>query len=697
MSVVALKKTRPVPVLREVPAPGPRRLWAAALGGLFVIAACYHWLQSRGHVTPAIFTDELLFSELARSFAAGEGFAVRGQPFPFPSFLPSLLQAPVWLVSSTPAAYALAKALNTVLMCSAAFPAYWLARQLVRPAQALVVAAATVTGGAMVYHGYLTSEAAAYPVFLLAVVVCVRALAVPSPRRDLLAVTVLGVAVLTRAQFVVLPLAFALAILLVGRPLRRHATALVTLGALAGAGLIVGASVLGFYAGAGELDYPLGETLRWTGWTAALLPFAAGLLVVPGALLGIGLGVLRPRSAAERGFAVLTALLILLMPLQAGLIASGEARKPFERYVFYLVPLVFVAFLALAERHDVGRRLYTAVALGVGGLVLSVPFASLALDSFSFDSPTLSAVEAAGRWTSPGDAATFFAAAGLVGALAAAALMRRPLVLAGASIVLVFLIGVAAYSGDRRMTSRSLDSLAPTQPDWLQRTGIREADVLALPGGSLHSGWNLESWNRKVGRTFHLGDVPRDPLPFTQVALRPDGTTGMRSEYLVVDEAGTQVELDAERVARPKPGLTLYKTSGPVRFRSLAFGLYADGWAQSVLRYAAYPGRRTAGAYRVTLALPSGHLPRRVELEAGPIRRSVRLRPSSAVTVHIPAAGYPLPELAIRTDRADFTGGNTPRPRLVALRVTSLSFEQSRVGGARLKPGTAATRKGSRN
>ncbi|MGH2995885.1 MAG: hypothetical protein ACRDM9_06185, partial [Gaiellaceae bacterium] len=639
MSVVALRKVRPAPAVHEVPARDPRRrVWPLALGGVFAVATLYHWLQSRGHVTPAIFTDELLFSELARSFASGDGFTVRDQPFFFPAFVPSLLQAPVWLVGSTPAAYGLAKALNAVLMCSAAFPAYWLARPLVRPVSALVVAVAAVTGGAMLYHGYLTSEAAAYPVFLLAVALCVRALAEPSPRRDLAALAVLALAVLTRAQFLVLPLAFVLAILLIGRPVRRHVTALAALGVATVVGLVAGAALLGFYAGARELEYPLGETLRWSGWTAALLPFAAGLLVVPGALLGIGLGVIRPRSAAERGFAALTGLLVVLMPLQAGLIASGEARKPFERYAFYLLPLAFVAFFAFAERRDVGRWLYAAVALGVGGLALAVPFAELALDSFSFDSPTLSAVEAVGRWTSPGDAAAFFAAAGLLGALAAVALRRRPLLVAGVSIVLALLVGAAAYAGDRRMTRRSLDSLAPAQPDWLQRAGIPQADVLALPSGSLHSGWNLESWNRNVGRTLHLGDVPADPLPYTQVGLRPDGrlhsaTAPVRTDYLVVDESGTQIELDAERVARPRSGIALYRTAGIVRFRSAAFGLYADGWAQSVLRYAAFPGRRASGAYRVTLALPAGRLPRAVELEAGPVRRRFELRPGTSVTV----------------------------------------------------------------
>jgi hypothetical protein len=302
-----------------------------------------------------------------------------------------------------------------------------------------------------------------------------------------------------------------------------------------------------------------------------------------------------------------------------------------------------------------------------------------------------------GRWTSPGDAAAFLAVAGLLAALASAVLRHRPLVLAGASLILAFVVGAAAYSGDRRMTRRSLESLAPAQPGWLERTGIPEADVLALPGGSLHSGWMLESWNRNVGRTLHLGDLPPDPLPYTQVALRPDGTLPVGTDYLVVDESGTQVALDAEQVARPKPGLALYRTSGVVRFRSVSFGLYPDGWAQSVLRYAAFPGRGAAGVYRLTLELPAGRLPRTVELEAGPVQRRVRLRPGAAVNLRVPATGYPLPELAIRTNRADFVGAGTPRPRLVALRVRELRFDPFRVGGARLKPGTAGSEKGSRN
>ena len=667
--------------LYEVPAPAtPTRLWLLALAGIVALGALYHWLQSRGHVTPSVFTDELLFSELARGIAAGDGFVVRGEPLFFPAFVPSLLQAPAWLFASTPLAYAVAKALNTALMCSAALPAYWLARHLVRPAHALIVAAATVTGGGMLYHGYLTSEAAAYPVFLLAIAVCVRALAAPSRGRDLVAVAVLLVAVLTRAQFVVLPLVFAVAILLVGRPMRRHVTALAALGAAAGLALLAGASALGFYEGARNLDYPLTETLRWSGWTAALLPFAAGLLVAPGALLGIGFALRRPRSAAERAFALMTALLLVLMPLQAGLIASGESHKPFERYVFYLVPLVFLAFFTCAERSAVRMRAFVLAACGLAALALVVPFSSLALDPFSFDSPTLSAVETLGRWTSQGDAAALLAAAGVVAALAAAALRRHPATVAIASLVVAFLIGFAAYDGDRRMTQRTLDSLAPAQPDWLERSGIRMADVLALPGGSLHFGWVLESWNRNVGRTFHLGDVPHDQLPYTEVGLNRDGTVSalpnrpIRSPYLVVDDSGTRIDLVGSRVRRLRDGLALYRTDGVLRFRSLAFGVYPDGWARSVVRYTVFPGASRGGFYRVELELPVGRPARLVELEAGPVRRRAALRPGRTISVRVPVSISPVPELEIRIDRADFIGAATSHPRLVGARVKTLKF-----------------------
>jgi hypothetical protein len=253
-------------------------------------------------------------------------------------------------------------------------------------------------------------------------------------------------------------------------------------------------------------------------------------------------------------------------------------------------------------------------------------------------------------------------------------------VLGIASVALAFLIGLAAYDGDRRMTRRTLDSLAAAHPDWLERSGIDEADVLVLPGGSLHAGWVLESWNRNVGRTFHLGDVPDDPLPYTEVGLNGDGTVvtaagePVRSRYLVLNEAGTQVQLVGRLLARPGAGLALYRNDGALRLRSYADGLHRDGWIRSVARYRAWPAKASRGWYRVTLALPAGRPARVVDVEAGPVRQRATLRAGASLSFRVPVSGQPLPELGIRIDRADFVDADTPRPRLVAARVKALEF-----------------------
>jgi len=661
--------------------PGGSRRWPLALGTLFCLATVYHWLQSRGHVTPAVFTDELMFSELARSLAEGNGLTVRGRDFPFPAVVPVLLQAPAWLIGGA-TGYGFAKALNAVLMCLAVFPAWTLARLVLRPAHAFGVAVATVAGGAMLYHSYLTSEAVAYPIYLLAVAVCIRALADPSRRWDAAAVLVLGLAVLTRAQFVALPIAFVVAVLLVGRPLRRHSVALAALGVLAAAAVVQGVSGLGFYAGAGELHYSVVETLRWTGLTAGLLPFAAGMLVVPGALLGLGYAVARPRSRAEGAFGVMTLLLLVAGLLQAGLIASGEADRPLERYAFYAVPLLFASFFLYVERGAPRRMLYAGVALAVGGLALAMPLASLALEPFSFDSTTLSAVADLGRRLALGDAVALFATGGLVAALVAAAvpLRRFAVPVAALSVVLAFAVGVAAYSGDRRMTRRALDSLTAAQPDWLDRLGLPAADVLVLPGGSLHAGWNLESWNRNVGRTLHLGDVDVDPLPYTEVRLSTDGSVvevggdPIQSRHLVVNELATQIEVDGERLASPVPGLALYRTNGTLRLKSYAEGVFTDGWARAILNYQAWPAGVSAGWYRVRLELPEGRAPREIDFAAGRFRHRAQLGSNRPLELRIPVSGRPLPRLEIRIDRADLVGADTARPRLVGARITTLRF-----------------------
>src|SRR5919199_5494786 len=95
-----------------------------ALPFLFVAATAYHFLQSRGHATPTVFNDELLYAKLSQSLAAGHGLAIRGEHFFFPAPLAPLVQAPAWWLHSMTEAYAAAKLLNAAVMSCAGFPSY---------------------------------------------------------------------------------------------------------------------------------------------------------------------------------------------------------------------------------------------------------------------------------------------------------------------------------------------------------------------------------------------------------------------------------------------------------------------------------------------------------------------------------------------------------------------------------------------
>jgi hypothetical protein len=659
--------------------PRPRLRPALVLPLLFAAAAAYHAVQGALHVSPAVFTDELLHSELARSLAAGEGLEIRGVPVFFPAFLPALLQAPAWLLGDTSTAYAVAKALNALVMSAAVFPAYWLARQLVRPSYALLAAAAAVAAPALVYHQYLLSEALAYPVFLATFAVLVRTLARPSPGWGVLAVAASLVAVGTRVQFVALPLVFVLLLAAGPRDLRRHAVAAAGLALLALLALVGGRTLLGTYNGVLAVDADAVSVAHWAAATAALLPFAAGLLVVPGALLGLGSLALRPRAPVEAAFARLALGVGAVTLAQAGIIAAGDSERPLERYAIYLVPLLVIAFFAYAERGAPHRRAHLGLAAGLALGAWLVPFSTLADYRFSFDSPVLSAFGELAHVAGTANAATIFAALPLL-ALAAAA-RPRPHAVGAVTIALLLVTGLAAYAADHAMTQRARAAWTAPEPDWLDRGGWGRADFLALPGGSPHFGWTLEAWNRDFGRPLRLGvDRPsQDPWAAGEAAIAPDGTllvdgTPAPAGRLVVNDFATQIRLEGDELAHPRAGLRLFRVPEAPRVHALAHGLYHDGLSTGALRYRTWPDRPDVrGVYRVAVALAPGLPAREVAfaVEDGP-RRVARLAPGASVAVELAADAAD--ELRVTSDRSESLDDRTANPRTVGFRVLRLEF-----------------------
>jgi hypothetical protein len=683
----------PAPRLTLVPR---ARAWPvrALLTAVFLGAFLYHWLNSRGHVTPIVFPDELLYAKLAQSLAAGDGLTIRGEAVFFPSPLPVLAEVPAWLLGSGTAAFAALKALNAALMASAVFPAYALARRVVRPSFALVVAAATVATPAMLYHAYLMSEALAYPVFVLACATIVRAIEGPSTRMELAVVGVSLVACLTRLQFVVVPVAYLLAATagpwLAGEGfragLRRHRLSLSLLTGLLALPLLTGGFVLGTYKGVAILDYAPPDVAGWSAFTAVLLAFAAGWLVIPGALLGL---VTRPRRRVEAAFCVLAAALVVGLLVEAGMIAAGEAHRPMERYAVYLVPLLFVSFFAYVERGAPQRYVYVALALTLGSVAWLVPFPARAGTLFAFDSPTFSSYAQVASWWGHPNAATLFALVPLAGGVVLALVRlnggRAPLAVGLGALALMLLSGIPAYTGDRAVARGTLELRAGAPPDWLDRSHLGHADYLQLAGGSAHYGWMLEAWNRDFGRAIQLGVPNYDGFASSTARIDPDGRLlvddrPLPAGVLVVNDFATQLELSGARVvARPRDGLTALRVPAAPHVRSLATGISFDRWAGALARYQAWPSRGAAAIYRLTLELPDTLDARQVKLSAAGASRTFTLHPGERRTAELPACGRPLPPLQIAVDHADFVDAGTADARLVAVRIPAISLSRARV------------------
>jgi len=120
--------------------------------------------------TPWIMVDELIYSEMAKSFAAGGHFLIRGSPAGISAVGYPFLISTGWLFGPVAAAYGIAKAFNAALVSLTAIPIYfWAARLVGKRWLALVASALVLMMPALLYSGMLMTENAFLPTFVLAV------------------------------------------------------------------------------------------------------------------------------------------------------------------------------------------------------------------------------------------------------------------------------------------------------------------------------------------------------------------------------------------------------------------------------------------------------------------------------------------------------------------------------------------------
>jgi hypothetical protein len=129
----------------------PAWAWLTAL----VLASwAVRFAFARHMVGPWIMVDEIVYSELAKSFASSGHFAVREVPTTGYGIVYPILISPAYaLFRSIPTVYTAIKVIDSLLMSVAAVPAYLLARRVVSKWGALSVAVLTVAVPSTFYAG----------------------------------------------------------------------------------------------------------------------------------------------------------------------------------------------------------------------------------------------------------------------------------------------------------------------------------------------------------------------------------------------------------------------------------------------------------------------------------------------------------------------------------------------------------------
>jgi hypothetical protein len=595
------------------PAGARERAWSLAravpvwawLVGLVALSTAIRYVFTRQTVAPWIFVDELIYSELAKSFAAGGHFLVRDHTTGSYGYVYPILIAPAWAAfKAVPDAYAAAKGINALVMSLAAVPAYFLARRMLGQWLSLAAAALAVAIPSMVYTSTLMTENAFYPIFLTVVLVLVIWLDRPTAANTLLLLGLVLLAYLTRQQAIALVPAILTAPLLVaGREAFRRYALMYWI--VLGAAVVVvveqvarGRSVfgvLGAYQVASSSHYSVGDVTRWFLYhvseldlSLGVLPFAA-LLVLAFGLRGLG----RP----QRIFVAAAVSVSFWLVLEVAIFASEQSFRIEERNMFYVAPLFLIGLLVWIDRGlPRGTVWATAAIILAAALPGAVPYSRfIGLNAISDTIALLPLgwlVEQGLGLDDVGLVVVFIAAA--AGMLFLFVPRRWALVLP--VLVLVY-FSVSQAAIESKHHQQSLEALfggissPPLHLDWIDRKVGSGANVAAVWTGNTdkHTIWENELFNRSVGTIYRTGDELPGGLAQSPVTVSREtgdllvGSRPVRAQYALAD---TSLALKGMVIARDAPKrMVLYRVNGPLRQISRVSGVYGDSWSGRDVTY----------------------------------------------------------------------------------------------------------------
>jgi hypothetical protein len=590
------------------------RAWARAraipiwawLTAIVAVSTGVRYVLTREIVAPWIMVDELIYSELAKSFAAGGHFLVRDVSTGSYGYVYPILISPAWAAfQAIPDAYAAAKGINSLVMSLAAIPTYFIARRMLTPWLSIAAAALAVAIPSMVYTGTLMTENAFYPIFLATVLALLVWLDRPTLTNTAVLIGTCLFAFLTRAQAIAIaPAILTAPLLMMGREAFRRYRLMYLL-AVASAALVVlvqlarGRSIfgiLGAYQVASTSHYSAGDVTRWFLYHVSELDLSLGVLPFA-ALLVLALG-LRSLPRAERVFVAATVAVSFWLVLEVAIFASEQSFRVEERNMFYVAPLFLIALLVWIERGlPRGTALATAAIIVAAALPGALPYSSfIGLNALS---DTIALIPLG--WLVEQGLELDDVGLVVVFACAAAGLLflfvpRRYAFVLPLLVLAYFCVSTASIQAKHHQ--QSLESLfggissPPLPRNWIDRTVGYDADVAAVWTGNTDKFtiWENEILSRSVGTVYATGpplpgDLAETPVTIsarTGRLLGPDGRP-IHARYALTD---TSLMLKGKILAQDvNKRMVLYRVNGPLEQVSRTTGLYGDTWSGRTATY----------------------------------------------------------------------------------------------------------------
>ena len=599
--VRALDRVRAIPV------------WAV-LGGIVLVSAALRVWLGRRMPAPWIFVDELIYSELAKSFAAHGHFLLRGEPAGNAfGFVYPVLIAPAWrLYSSVPEAYAAAKAIGSVAMSLAAVPAYFLARRVLSQPYAVVAAALAVAIPSMLYTGTLMTENAFYPIFLCVALAAVRMLERPTRKNQLGVLGLCLIAFMTRQQALALvPAVLAAPLVLGRRGLGRFRVLYGTVAAAAVVAVVGEAArgtsplaLLGAYETTGHHHYSILTVAKWLLWHVGELDLYLGVVPVIAFLVAF---------RREPFFAVAASFSAFLLVEVAAFATLPSVQRIEERNTFYVAPFFMIALLLWIERGARRPRWALAAAAFAAALPATVPYVR-----FIGTAATADTLALLPWWKlqehvlALGHVRLAISLASIAAAALFLAVPRRAVLLL--PLLLFLYLGAVQRPAESRMTFASKGALfqgiRSVPRDWIDRTVGQNSDVAVLWTGraDVHAVWENEVFNRSVGTVYDTDQQIPGGLASTPVTIGRDGYLRaggrlLRERYVLADGS---LDLNGELTKSDSLlGINLWRLDGPVRSVTRVTGLYRyDTWSGAAVTYRRFGCR--GGSVKVTLLGDAG-------------------------------------------------------------------------------------------